>query len=115
MIKNEKFIKELINKSSTLNLQQIQEWLSKHEDDYKHAINISSCRKWHKMTNHKEIPYPCVCQKREKTCVFIELYYELDKIIKQINCSEFHKSGIIEIFVVTQNKPYKKIKFLIQE
>lgn len=114
MTNKETPLEELINKSSILNPKQIQEWLFKHEGAYKQAINLSSCRKWTKWINHNEIPYPCVCPRREKACVFIELYYELDKILKQEYDSEFITSDTTELVLVTQNKPYKKIKILIQ-
>jgi hypothetical protein len=115
MTNRENFIEELKNKSSILNLKQIQEWLSKHEDDYLKEINISSCRKWSKWITHREIPYPCVCPKREKGCVFIELYYKVDNFLKQEYIPEHLSSEITEIDLVTQNKPYKKIKILIQK
>ncbi len=99
-----------------LNIGHIITWLGEHENYYKFLISESSCRKWSKWIEYNEKPFPCVCPVREKDCVFIELYYELSKIIKQEYSSnvEFIKSDLIELVLVIQNEPYEKIKFLIQ-
>ena len=88
----------------------------KYETEFHNSINSSNCRKWYKWLNNQEKPFPCVCSIRENDCVFIELYYELSKITKQEYSSntEFIETDILELVLITQNEPYKRIKFLIK-
>lgn len=111
-----KYIEELNETGQVLSIEHIISWLGKHENYYRFSISESSCRKWSKWIETNEKPFPCVCQIREKECVFIELFYELNKITKQEYSSniEFITSDLIELVLVTKNEPYEKIKFLIQ-
>lgn len=109
-------IKELINIAPILSVNHIQWWLMKHESEFHNSINSSSCRKWDKWLIRNEKPFPCACSSRENDCVFIELYYELSKITKQeySGNTEFIETSILELVLITQNEPYKRIKFLIK-
>ena len=55
-------------------------WLLKYEDEFKEAINLTSCKKWARWLYKGEHPFPCVCPKRNNLCVFIDLYRELDRL-----------------------------------
>lgn len=109
------YIQELQDIAPILNMEHIIAWLGEHKNYYRFSISESSCRKWSKWIENNEKPFPCVCSIREEDCVFIELYYELNKITKQeYSSTEFITSDLIELVLITQNEPYKKMKFLIQ-
>lgn len=55
-------------------------WLLKYEDEFKEAIDQTTCKKWAKWFYKGEHPYPCVCPHRDNICVFIDLYRELDRL-----------------------------------
>lgn len=109
------YIEELLNISNPLELNHIHWWLMKYEAEFNNSIDKSNCRKWDKWFKRNEKPFPCVCSTRENDCVFIDLYYELNKITKQEYSSntEFIEDNLLELVITTQNEPYKKIKLLI--
>lgn len=107
-------LEELQNLSLPLKLNHIHLWLLKHEEEFYKAIELTSCKKWDKWLERCDRPLPCCCPTRESECIFIEFYYDLDKIIKGEYNLEFISLDIIEYVLVTQNDPYKKIKFLIE-
>jgi len=55
-------------------------WLLKYEDEFREAINLTSCKKWARWFYKGENPFPCVCPKRDNLCMFIDLYRELDRL-----------------------------------
>lgn len=105
-------IEELINKSSVLQMEHIAWWLIKHENYFKYSISESSCRKWSKWLNKGEKPFPCVCPLREQDCVFIELYYELDKI-SQLHKEENNYHSLISNYSQIKNSPDLVLKWVL--
>jgi hypothetical protein len=77
-----KYITELNDEGSILKIEKIKSWLLEYESYFKFLINETTCRKWSKWLKDKPIHlFPCACHTREGFCVFIETYYELEKII----------------------------------
>ena len=75
------YIDELIQLSKgNLRICRMNWWLLKYEDQFRQAIDETTCKKWQKWFYNEEHPFPCVCTKREKLCVFIDLYRELDRL-----------------------------------
>ncbi|RLZ12214.1 hypothetical protein [Faecalibacter macacae] len=75
------YIEELKQLSKgNLRICRMNWWLLKYEDEFKEAINQTSCKKWARWLYKGEHPYPCVCPKRDNLCVFIDLYRELDRL-----------------------------------
>ena len=115
-MKQQNYIEEL-QKIIPLNLEQIETWLFEKREYVKSILETTECYKWKRWQSDKSTHiFPCVCSKREDDCVFIELYYELSKITKQEYSSntEFIDTNILELLLITQNEPYKRIKFLIK-
>ncbi|QOG03489.1 hypothetical protein [Flavobacterium sp. MDT1-60] len=95
---------ELQNKSHILNIQQIQCWLIKFENEFHNAINDCDCRKWKKWLNNTEKPFPCVCSVRMQDCIFIEAYYKLN------NALDLYKQQQYLIGLVLQYQSLKNNK-----
>ena len=82
MNKYQNHIAELNNGETILKVEHIISWLAEYENYFKFLVGETSCRKWSKWLEDKSTHvYPCVCELREESCVFIETYYELEKII----------------------------------
>lgn len=78
----EKYLEVLVKDNPTLKISTIKNWLEEYENYFKFLIGETSCRKWSKWLEDKSIHiFPCVCKLREESCVFIETYYELEKIM----------------------------------
>jgi hypothetical protein len=95
---------ELQNKSHILNIQQIQCWLIKFENEFHNAINDCDCRKWNKWLDNNENPFPCACSTRMQDCIFIEAYYKLN------NAFELYKQQQQLIGLVAQYQSIKNNK-----
>ncbi len=75
------YIDELLQLSKgSLRICRMNWWLLKYENEFKQAINETKCLKWRKWFYNEEHVYPCVCSNREKLCMFIDLYRELDRL-----------------------------------
>ena len=75
------YIEELKKLSKdNLRICRMNWWLLKYEEEFKKAINTTSCNKWQRWFYKGEMPSPCLCPKREYLCVFIDLYRELDRL-----------------------------------
>lgn len=78
----QKHIEVLVKDSPKLSIKIIQDWLEEYENYLKFLIGETSCRKWSKWLEDKSTHvFPCACKLREESCIFIETYYELEKII----------------------------------
>ncbi len=84
-MKYQTYIEELQNLTNPLEIQHITWWLMKYEEEFYKALPNSNCKKWYKFYYKEERPFPCVCPVREFDCVFIELYYDLDRMIRKEN------------------------------
>lgn len=81
MIEVNSYIAELKQLSKdNLRICRMNWWLLKYEDEFKEAIELTTCNKWKKWFYDGEHPYPCLCPKRNNLCVFIDLYRELDRL-----------------------------------
>ena len=84
------YIDELLQLSKgNLRICRMNWWLLKYEDQFKQAIDETTCKKWQKWFYNEEHPFPCVCPKREKLCVFIDLYRELDRLTQVQRMEKF--------------------------
>lgn len=79
------------------NLKFIKEYL---QQDIISIIEKSKCFKWHKWFNDGETPYPCACPIREKYCIDLEFYYELQKMISLHNQEAYFKQAIEEFGLI---------------
>ena len=65
------------------NINEIKSWLTDNSEKVKLDISNSKCNKWENWLEDKSTHiYPCVCSNREQDCIFIETYYQLDRVIQ---------------------------------
>lgn len=65
------------------NISEIKSWLTDNSEKIKLDISNSNCNKWENWLEDKSTHiYPCICSKREQDCIFIETYYQLDRVIQ---------------------------------
>ncbi len=89
--------KQYLHFPSVLNVSQIEIWLSEYENYFKFLINESNCGKWSKWLKDKSVHiFPCVCPIREQDCIFIETYYELNKILELHHIRNHYKEVVSE-------------------
>ena len=94
MLNVSSYIEELQQLSKgNLRICRMNWWLLKYEDEFKAAINETSCKKWQRWFYNDEHPFPCVCPKREKLCVFIDLYRELDRLTQVQRLEKFFEDS----------------------
>ncbi|MCO6147392.1 hypothetical protein [Flavobacterium sp. NRK1] len=63
-------------------LLTIKNWIADNKGCFQFAIKETICRKWDKWHQFKATPYPCVCTQRDKYCIELELYYELQRVVE---------------------------------
>ncbi len=81
MLEVNTYIEELKKLSKdNLRICRMNWWLLKYEDEFKNAINLTTCNKWKKWFYKGETPSPCLCPSRNALCAFIDLYRELDRL-----------------------------------
>ena len=94
MLNVSSYIEELLQLSKgNLRICRMNWWLLKYEDEFKNAIDETTCKKWQRWFYNDEHPYPCVCPKREKLCVFIDLYRELDRLTQVQRLENFFEDS----------------------
>ena len=82
---------------SNLNISEIKSWLTDNSEKIKLDISNSKCNKWENWLEDKSTHiYPCVCSKREQDCIFIETYYQLDRVIQLYQKEEYFKTLVQE-------------------
>lgn len=74
-----------------LSVEEIINWLQNYKYLRDFYINESKCQKWSYFLINGDKPYPCFCEQREKECFFIEIYYELERIVNFHNNSNYVK------------------------
>ena len=78
--------------NQNLEIKQITTWLAEYENYFYFLISESNCGKWSKWLEDKTSHIlPCCCPKREKDCIFIEIYYQLDRVIQLHQKEEYFK------------------------
>jgi len=77
-------------------LLTINNWIIDSAGCLQFSINETICRKWYKWHLFKVTPYPCVCTQRDKYCIELELYYELQKVQYFYNKQVYLKQAIEE-------------------
>ncbi len=131
---------------SNLNISEIKSWLTDNLEKVKLDISNSKCNKWENWLEDKSTHiYPCICSKREQDCMFIETYYQLDRVIQlhqkdeyfnilvqeykqiasdNVATSEWFKKHIklaseiafdTEISIMLELEPYKTSKIILNE
>jgi hypothetical protein len=111
----------LFNFPEDVSIQKIKLWLNENETIFKSSIDQSSCRKWSKWLEDKSIHlFPCCCPIREQDCIFIEIYYKLEKIVEMHSKEEYLKAIIQEYKIIANNKEqvsewYKKHQHINSE
>ena len=74
------------------NINEIKSWLTDNSEKVKLDISNSKCNKWENWLEDKSTHiYPCVCSNREQDCIFIETYYQLDRVIQLHQKEEYFK------------------------
>ena len=82
---------------SNLSISEIKSWLTDNSEKVKLDISNSKCNKWENWLEDKSTHiYPCVCSKREQDCIFIETYYQLDRVIQLYQKEEYLKTLVQE-------------------
>lgn len=84
-MKHQSYIEELQNLTNPLEIQHIIWWLMKYEKEFYKALPITNCKKWYKWFYKEEKPFPCCCPVKEQDCLFIELYYDLERMTQETN------------------------------
>ena len=78
-------------------VKYIKNWLADNQNYFHFLINESCCRKWSKWVEDNSTHiYPCVCPIREQDCIFIETYYELEKVIELHKRENYFKPIVSE-------------------
>lgn len=77
-------------------LLTIKNWIADSKGSLQFAIKETICKKWDKWHLFKATPYPCVCTQRDKYCIELELYYELQKVVDLYNSKNYLKQAIKE-------------------
>lgn len=102
MIQNK--IQELPS-NQNLEIEQITTWLDEYENYFYFLINETNCRKWSRWQDDKTSHIlPCCCPKREEDCIFIELYYELNKLIQLHKKEAYFKNLVDELNQLKNDK-----------
>ena len=97
MIVNKGMYTNQLPTNQTLEVNSIKTWLADNQNYFHFLINESSCRKWSKWVEDKSTHiYPCVCPIREQECIFIEAYYELEKVIELHKRENYFKQLVSE-------------------
>jgi len=79
------------------NISEIKSWLTDNSEKIKLDISNSKCNKWENWLEDKSKHiYPCICSKREQDCMFIETYYQLDRVIQLHQKEEYFKTLLQE-------------------
>lgn len=90
-------LQDELQKHQPLKAEQIKTWLVENENYFNFLISQSSCNKWSIWLEDKSTHmYPCVCSNREQNCIFIETYYQLDRVIQLNQKEEYFKILIQE-------------------
>ena len=106
---------------SNLNISEIKSWLTDNSEKIKLDISNSNCNKWENWLEDKTTHiYPCICSNREQNCIFIETYYQLDRVIQLHQKEEYFKILIQEYQQISSDKIalsewFKKYKKLASE
>ncbi|WP_396189020.1 hypothetical protein [Flavobacterium sp.] len=103
------------------NISEIKSWLNDNSEKIKLEISNSKCNKWENWLEDKSTHiYPCVCSKREQDCIFIETYYQLDRVIQLHQKEEYFKNLVQEYKQIASDNVatsewFKKHKKLVSE
>lgn len=90
---------------SNLSISEIKSWLTDNSEKVKLDISNSKCKKWENWLEDKSTHiYPCVCSNREQDCIFIETYYQLDRVIQQHQKEEYFKILVQEYKQISSDK-----------
>ncbi len=90
---------------SNLSISEIKSWLTDNSEKIKLDISNSKCNKWENWLEDKSKHiYPCVCSNREQNCIFIEIYYQLDRVIQLYQKEEYFKILIQEYKQISSGK-----------
>lgn len=90
---------------SNLNICEIKSWLTDNSEKIKLDISNSKCNKWKNWLEDKSTHiYACVCSKREQDCIFIETYYQLDRVIQLNQKEEYFKILVQEYKQIRSDK-----------
>jgi hypothetical protein len=91
--------------SGNITIEKIKSWLEENENLFKFSINESNCRKWSKWLNDKAtFIFPCVCSVREKGCVFIETYYKLNGLERNLKFESYFEQVLSEYEMICQSE-----------
>lgn len=98
-------LQDELQKHQPLKAEQIKTWLVENENYFNFLISQSSCNKWSIWLEDKSTHmYPCVCSNREQNCIFIETYYQLDRVIQLNQKEEYFKILIQEYQQISSDK-----------
>lgn len=86
------------------NYSQLQVWIEENRTKNDKAISVTECKKWDKLINYNETPFPCVCSSRNPECIFIETYYEVMKTYNLIQKEDVCANAIMEYNKIKDNK-----------
>lgn len=90
---------------SNLNISEIKSWLTDNSEKVKLDISNSKCNKWENWLEDKSTHiYPCVCSNREQDCIFIETYYQLDRVIQLHQKEEYFNILVQEYKQISSDK-----------
>ncbi|MCU4190179.1 hypothetical protein M9Q43_13530 [Flavobacterium sp. HXWNR29] len=87
------------------NINEIKSWLTDNSEKVKLDISNSKCNKWENWLEDKSTHiYPCICSKREQDCIFIETYYQLDRVIQLHQKEEYFNILVQEYKQISSDK-----------
>lgn len=92
-------------------IETINKWLDVNRKLTNSLVHQTSCPKWRNSLKNKSHIFPCLCKQRDEDCFFIELYDELNKILKLHAQEQFCKDAV-EQYHKIKNNPEKEAEWL---
>ncbi|MCB0745880.1 MAG: hypothetical protein KDC90_00320 [Ignavibacteriae bacterium] len=86
-------------------LNHIEDWLEENKIVFQDSIQRTECYKWTRWQDDNSMHvFPCVCSSRNKECIFIETYYEVQKAYLLIQKKQQYLYAIEEYHKIKHNK-----------
>ena len=83
----------------------IQSFLESYRNELKLSIQNTECYKWTRWQKNNNIHvFPCVCPVRNKECIFIEIYFEVQKTYRLILKKQEYTYALEEYYKIRHNR-----------
>lgn len=83
----------------------VRKFLLENKSRFDNYIKNTECHKWTKWQRDNSINiFPCVCPIRNKECIFIEIYYEVQKVCNLIQKEQEFLDALKQYYKIKHNK-----------